>query len=68
MPHVVVEEPVLAALDATGVVGRVGTIAVTVTDAGAGGGERPERLRMTLGVVEAAVEAMPRDLADGPVR
>ncbi|MDE0879108.1 MAG: DUF3168 domain-containing protein [Sphingomonas bacterium] len=64
MPHVVVEEPVLGAMDATGVVGRVGTIAVSVTDAGAGGGERPERLRMTLGAVEAAVGAMPRDLPE----
>jgi hypothetical protein len=65
VPFAVVEDPVLAALDAAGVTGRVGTIAVTATDAGAGGGERPVTLRETIGAIEAAVIAMPRDLPDG---
>ena len=65
VPHAVVEEPVLAALDAAGVVGRIGTIAVTVTDAGAGGGERPERLREMITTGEAGVTAMAGNLAEG---
>lgn len=64
-PYAVVEEPVLGALDAAGVVGRVGTVVVTVTDAGAGAGERPVRLRATIAKVEDAVEAMADDLPEG---
>ena len=65
MPVIVVEEPVLGAADATGVLGRIGTVSVTTSDACAGAGERPVRLRTTIAAVEAAVAAMPAALGEG---
>jgi len=57
-PRVVLDDPVLAAADACGVRGRVGTIAVTYTDVG----EQPDRLRALIVAVETAMETMPADL------
>lgn len=64
-PYAVVEEPMLAALDAARVRGRVGTIAIMLVDAGVGAGERPVRLRAMIAAAEEAVAALPADLAEG---
>ena len=58
MPQLVVDDPVLAAADAAGVSGRVGTIALVYAD----DGERPERLRALVARIEAAMERLPVDL------
>jgi hypothetical protein len=58
MPRVTLDDPVLGAADASGVSGRVGTIAVTYTDVG----EQPDRLRALIVAVETAMETMPADL------
>ncbi|MCP3735041.1 DUF3168 domain-containing protein [Sphingomonas sp. RP10(2022)] len=61
MPQVVLDDPVLAAADAAGVRGRVGTIAVGYAD----DGESPVRLRALIAVVEAAMDGVPADLGGG---
>jgi hypothetical protein len=58
MPRVVLDDPVLAAADASGVTGRIGTIAVTYDDIG----EQPDRLRALIAAVETAMASMPVDL------
>lgn len=61
LPRVVLDDAVLAAADAVGVSGRVGTIGVTCTDSG----EQPDRLRMLVEQVETAMAAIPPDLGAG---
>ena len=61
MPLAVLGEAVLAASDATGVSGRIGTIAVDYADTGAD----PARLRALVGQVEAAMAGAPRALSEG---
>ena len=57
-PWAQVEDPVLAAWDGAGVAGRVGTLPIAFHD----GGERPGRLRLLMGRVEAQMAALPADL------
>jgi hypothetical protein len=61
VPHVVVEEPVLADWGASGLTGQEGRLVVTLADEG----ERPVRLRALLAAVEAAVPDTPRLLGKG---
>lgn len=61
VPQAVVEEPMLAAFDAAGVTGRVGTLAIAFRDEG----EVPARLRILMAIAEEAVDLMPGALADG---
>ncbi len=61
LPHILVEEPVLADWGAKDVRGREGRLAVTI----AAGGERPERLRALLAAVEDGLPAMPAGLGEG---
>jgi hypothetical protein len=61
LPYLLVDEPVLAANDAAGLLGRFGTVSVQGRDAG----ERPARLRLLVGLVEDVVEALPADLGAG---
>lgn len=61
VPHAVVEEPMLAAFDAAGVTGRIGTLAIGFRDEG----EVPVRLRILMAIAEEAVDLMPGALADG---
>jgi hypothetical protein len=61
LPHVLIEEPVLADWGAKDLRGREGRLAVTIAD----GGERPERLRVLLAAAEAWVPAMPPELGAG---
>lgn len=61
VPQAVVEEPVLAAFDAAGVTGRIGTLAIGFRDEG----EVPTRLRILMAIAEEAVDLMPGALADG---
>lgn len=58
MPQVVLEEPVLAAADAAGVSGRIGTMTVSYADTG----EHPVRLRTLIAAIEAAMTGVPTDL------
>lgn len=61
LPYAVVSEAVLGDWGTKDMAGREARVAVLLHD----GGERPARLRLLAGEVEAAVEAMPRDLGDG---
>ncbi len=65
LPYAVVDEPVLTDWGAKGWTGREGTLAVLVQDAGAGGGERPVRLRALAGAVEAALPGLDTELGEG---
>lgn len=60
-PYALVEEPVLTDWGTKDMAGREGRFAVLLFDTG----ERPVRLRALTGDVEAAIEAMPRDLGEG---
>jgi hypothetical protein len=60
-PYAVIEEASLGNWGTKDLAGREGVLAVTLYD----GGERPVRLRALAGEVEAAIEAMPRDLGEG---
>jgi len=61
LPYAVVGEAVLGDWGTKDMAGREGRVAVLLHD----GGERPARLRLLAGAVEAAIEAMPRELGDG---
>lgn len=61
LPHVVVEDPLLADWSTKDMPGREGRVAVVVRD----GGERPVRLRMLAQAVETAVLEMNRELGGG---
>ena len=58
LPRAQVEDPVLQAWDGAGFTGRIGTVAIGFRD----GGERPVRLRLLMGRVEAQMAALPADL------
>jgi len=60
-PYAVVGEAVLGNWGTKDLAGREGVLAVVLYD----GGERPVRLRALAGEVEAAIEAMPRDVGGG---
>jgi hypothetical protein len=60
-PYAVIDEAVLSDWGTKDIAGREGRLAVLLYD----GGERPVRLRALAGEVEAAVEAIARDLGDG---
>lgn len=60
-PYALVEEAWLTDWGTKDMAGREGRFAVALFDAG----ERPARLRMLAGAVEAAIEAMPRSLDQG---
>lgn len=60
-PYALVEDAVLTDWGTKDMAGREARIAVTLFDSG----ERPARLRALAGEVEAAIEAMPRDIGDG---
>lgn len=61
LPYAVVGEAVLGDWSTKDMAGREARAAVLLHD----GGERPARLRLLAGEVEAAIEAMPRDLTGG---
>lgn len=61
MPHVVVDDPVLAAGDAIGVLGRTGTMTVSCIDVGVS----PDRVRALLAAVEARMASLPPQLGEG---
>lgn len=61
LPYAVVGEAMLADWSTKDANGREARVAVMLHD----GGERPARLRLLAGEVEAAIAAMPRDLGDG---
>lgn len=60
-PYALVEEAVLTDWGTKDMAGREARIAVTLFDSG----ERPARLRLLAGEVEAAIEAVPRAIGDG---
>jgi hypothetical protein len=60
-PYALVEEAWLTDWGTKDMAGREGRFAVTLFDAG----ERPARLRALSGEVEAAIDAMPRDIGQG---
>jgi hypothetical protein len=61
LPHLLVEEPVLADWSTKDWRGAEGRLAVSVVD----GGERPVRLRTLLAAVEDALPGMPAELGAG---
>lgn len=61
MPYAIVEDPVLEQVDAAGVSGRVGVLAITFRD----DGERPLALRGTMALAEDLVSGLSADLPDG---
>ena len=60
-PYAEVAEALLTDWSTKDMAGREGRIAIVLRDAG----ERPVRLRDLAGEVDAAVEALPRDLGEG---
>lgn len=61
LPHAVIGEPALSDWSTKDQPGREARVQVTLHD----GGERPVRLRILTGEVEAAIEALPRELGEG---
>ena len=60
-PYAVIDEPQLAAANAAGVKGRIGTLAITYFD----GGERPMPLRGRVALAEELIDLLPSALGDG---
>lgn len=60
-PYAEVAEALLTDWSTKDMAGREGRIAIVLRDAG----ERPVRLRVLAGEVDAAVEGLPRDLGEG---
>ncbi len=61
MPYVVVDDPGMAAGDAVGVLGRVGSVAVVCVDSGVS----PERVRELTAAVEERIATLPAQLGEG---
>ncbi len=61
MPYVVVDDPGMAAGDAVGVLGRVGSVAVACV----GSGVSPERVRALNAAVEERMATLPAQLGEG---
>lgn len=60
-PYAIVEDPVLEQVDAAGVSGRAGVLAIAFRD----DGERPLRLRGCMALSDALVSLLAADLPDG---
>lgn len=60
-PYAVIEDAIIADWGTKDIAGREGRFAVMLHDIG----ERPERVRLLIGEIEAAIESMPRTLGEG---
>lgn len=60
-PYAVIEDPMLEQVDAAGVSGRIGVLAIAFRD----DGERPLRLRGYMALTEELVTLLAADLPDG---